>query len=82
MNRAMNVREEREVEPAADGFLLLGLLSLQGWEIDITLHDLGVTLVGRRGADEISRIGGSVAQVAVDFFKAAHYVTRVRELRA
>jgi hypothetical protein len=78
----MNIREEREAEPAADGFLLLGLLSLQGWEIDITLHDLGVTLVGRRGTDEISRLGGSVAQVAVDFFKAAHHATRVGELPA
>jgi hypothetical protein len=82
MNRALNVREESEVEPAADGFLLLGLLSLQGWEIDITLHDLGVTLAGRKGTDEISRIGGSVAQVAVDFFKAAHSATCARELRA
>jgi hypothetical protein len=57
-------------------------LSLQGWEIDITLHDLGVTLVGRRGTEEISRLGGSVAQVAVDFFKAAHQATRVREVPA
>jgi hypothetical protein len=59
--------------------LLLGLLALQGWEIDVTLHDLGVKVVGRRGADEIIRLGRSVAQVAVDFFEAAHYATRVRE---
>jgi hypothetical protein len=71
--------EHRDVEPAADGFLLLGLLSLQGWEIDITLHDLGVTLVGRRGAAEVSRLGRSVAQIAVDFFEAAHDTMRVSE---
>ncbi|MDX6453340.1 MAG: hypothetical protein QOH16_3389 [Gaiellaceae bacterium] len=75
--------EHTDVEPAADGFLLLGLLSLQGWEIDITLHDLGVTLVGRRGADEIVRRGRSVAQIAVDFFDAAHQAMRgPRELQA
>jgi hypothetical protein len=71
--------EHREIEPAADGFLLLGLLSLQGWEIDITLHDLGVTLVGRRGADEVVQLGRSVAQIAVEFFEAAHRTMRASE---
>jgi hypothetical protein len=71
--------EHQDVEPAEDGFLLLGLLSLQGWEIQISLHDLGVTVVGRRGADEVVRPGGSVAQVAVDFFEAAHRAMRASE---
>jgi hypothetical protein len=77
MNRATSVDEDR-VEPSPDGFLLLALLARQGWEIHVTVHDLGVTVVGRRDAHEISRLGGSVAEVAVDFFEAAHNATRVR----
>jgi hypothetical protein len=77
MSRAMSIDEDREVEPAPGGSLLLGLLALQGWEIHITRHDLGVKVVGRRDADEIIRLGGSVAQVAIDFFEAAHHATRV-----
>jgi hypothetical protein len=77
MSRATSVPEDRAVEHAADGSLLLSLLALQGWEIDITLHDLGVRVVGRRDADEIIRLGRSVAQVAVDFFEAAHHAMRV-----
>ena len=77
MNSAVNVHEESDVEPGADGFLLLGLLAAQGWEIQITLHDLGVEVRGRRGGDEIVRLGGSVAQIAVGFFEAAHHAMRV-----
>lgn len=78
MNRATSLDEYRAVEAAADGSLLLGLLTLQGWEIHVTVHDLGVKVVGQRDADEIIGHGGSVAQVAVDFFKAAHHTARVR----
>jgi len=77
MSRAMSVDEDREVEPAPGGSLLLGLLALQGWEIHITHHDLGVKVVGRRDADEIIRLGGYVAQVAIDFFEAAYHASRV-----
>jgi hypothetical protein len=79
MSFARSVGEDREVEPVADGSLLLCLLALQGWEIHVTPHDLGVEVAGRRGTDEIIRLGRSVAQVAVDFFKAAHYATSVTE---
>jgi hypothetical protein len=78
LSRATSLDEDRAVEAAADGSLLLDLLALQRWEIHVTVHDLGVKVVGRRGADEVVRHGGSVAQVAVDFFKAAHHATRVR----
>jgi hypothetical protein len=81
MSRATSVAEERRVEPAADGSLLLSLLALQGWEIHVTKHDLGVKVVGRSGADEIVRLGRSVGQVAVDFFEAAHQATRVANQR-
>jgi hypothetical protein len=81
MSLAANLEEDRQFEPAADGSLLLGLLALQGWEIHVTRHDLGVEVVGRRDANEIVRLGGSVAQVAVDFFEAAHHATRTRVAR-
>jgi hypothetical protein len=67
--------EDGGVEPALDGGLLLALLGLVGWEIHVTLHDLGVKVLGRRGADEIVLFGRSVAEVAVEFFKAAHETT-------
>ena len=87
MNRATSLEEYRAVEAAGDGSLLLDLLTLQGWEIHIIVHDLGVKVVGQRDADEVIGHGGSVAQVAVDFFKAAHHTALVRsvpteELRA
>jgi hypothetical protein len=78
MSRATSVNENREAEPAGDGSLLLGLLALQGWEIHVTPHDLGVEVVGRRDAVEISWLGRSLAQVAVDFFEAVHQATRLR----
>jgi hypothetical protein len=78
MSRATSVDEDGEAEPAADGSLLLGLLALQGWEIQVTPHDLGVEVVGRRDALEISWLGRSLAQVAVDFFEAVHEATRLR----
>jgi hypothetical protein len=78
MSRATSVEENREVEPAADGSLLLGLLALQGWQIHVTPHDLGVEVVGRRDGVEISWLGRSLAQVAVDFFEAVHEATRLR----
>jgi hypothetical protein len=78
MNPALSVNEYRDAEPAPDGFLLLSLLALQGWAIQITLHDLGVEVIGRRDADEIVKLGGSVAQVAVDFFESAHHASRLR----
>ncbi|HEX4680259.1 MAG TPA: hypothetical protein VH210_13760 [Gaiellaceae bacterium] len=78
MNRATSLDDYRAVEAAADGSLLLDLLTLQGWEIHVTVHDLGVKVVGQRDADEIIRHGGSVAQIAVDFFKAAHHAAHAR----
>ena len=63
--------EEGVVGLPTDGALLLDLLALGGWEIQVTLHDLGVKLRGRRGAEEIVRFGGSVSEVSFDFFKAA-----------
>jgi hypothetical protein len=81
MSRATSVAEDRRVEPAADGSLLLNLLALQGWEIHVTMHDLGAKVVGRRDGDEIVRLGRSVAQVAVDFFEAAHQAMRVANHR-
>jgi hypothetical protein len=81
MSRATSVAEDREVEPAADGSLLLSLLALQGWEIRVAMHDVGVKVIGRRDADEIIRLGRSVAQVALDFFEAAHQAMRVADHR-
>jgi hypothetical protein len=78
MSHATSVDENREAEPAVDGSLLLGLLALQGWEIHVTPHDLGVEVVGRRDSLEISWLGRSLAQVAVDFFEAVHEATRLR----
>jgi len=78
MSSATSIDDGREVEPAADGSLLLGLLALQGWEIRVMPHDLGVEVVGRRDAVEISWLGRSLAQVAVGFFEAVHDATRLR----
>jgi hypothetical protein len=73
-----SIDEDRGVEPALSGGLLLDLLGLAGWEIRVTLHDLGVKAFGRRGADEIVRFGRSVADVAIEFFKAAHETEPLR----
>src|SRR5205085_8709024 len=37
-------------ESGGDGWLILDLLGLAGWEIAVTVHDLGVKVVGWRGA--------------------------------
>jgi hypothetical protein len=78
MSSATSIDDDRELEPAGDGSLLLGLLALQGWEIRVTPHDLGVEVVGRRDGVEISWLGRSLARVAVDFFEAVHEATRLR----
>jgi hypothetical protein len=72
MTSLPSAHEDHVVEPALAGGLLLDLLGLAGWEIHVSLHDLGVKVFGRRGADEIVRFGRSVADVAIEFFKAAH----------
>ena len=63
--------EESGVTRATDS-LLLKLLALDGWKIEVTTHDLGVKVLGRRGAEEIVRFGRSASEVSFEFFKAAH----------
>jgi hypothetical protein len=63
---------DRALDPVLDGGLLLELLGLAGWEIHVSLHDLGVKASGRRGAVEIVQFGRSVAEIAIEFFKAAY----------
>jgi hypothetical protein len=72
MSSLPTVDDDGGGEPALDGSLLLDLVTLAGWDVHVTLHDLGVKVSGRRGPEEIVLFGRSVAEVAIDFFKAAH----------
>jgi hypothetical protein len=75
---SLPITVEADVWRHSDGALLLDLLALAGWEIHVTLHDLGVKVLGRKGANEVVRFGGSLAEVTIDFFKAAHAGASVR----
>lgn len=52
------------------GYLLLQLLSLQGWQTFVQAAPTGVRVTARTDARTISRVGASVAEIAVDLFKA------------
>lgn len=58
---------------AAPGYLLLKLLSLQGWRISVIAHEDGVLVsASKLGHRSIERSGASVALVAVDVVTAAN----------
>jgi hypothetical protein len=46
-------------------------LRLAGWEVEVTLHDLGVKVVGWRDDERVVRYAGSVAAAAIVFLEAA-----------
>jgi hypothetical protein len=55
-------------ECGTDGW---SVLRLAGWEVEVSLNDLGVRVVGWRGDERVVRYAGSVAAAAIVFLEAA-----------
>lgn len=53
------------------GYLLLRMLSLNGWHVDVQAAAAGVRVSASRDHITVSRTGPSVAEIACDLFETA-----------
>lgn len=53
------------------GYLLLELLSLNGWHVDVQAAGGGVRVTARRGDHTVTCSGSTVGDIACDLFEAA-----------